>query len=210
MLNKLMPDWFKIFYYKSRGRIPWSRGYNTYKWKIIRGTLSNKELMKLFKEGKALPVGYGARLDVRVVEYPWLFSRLSQTPEKMLDAGSSLNYQYILELLKSLNKDITIINLNPEPESFPEKRISYIFGDMRDMPFRDNYFDCIICISTFQHIGMDNTGYLNDKQYREQSLWDFEKVTLELKRVVRGGAGFLLLFRLENIKTLKGFSSLIR
>ena len=44
----------------------------------------------------ALPVGHGFRLDERIVEYPWLFSRLPSGAGNLLDAGSVLNYEFLL------------------------------------------------------------------------------------------------------------------
>jgi len=37
------------------------------------------------------------------------------------------------------------------------KGISYIFEDLRESCFRDDYFDIVVSLSTIEHIGLDNT-----------------------------------------------------
>ena len=67
-----------------------------------------------------------------------------------------------------------------------------MFDDIRTMPFKDNAFDVITCISTLEHIGLDNTSYLNDAKYKEAGMFDFEKAILELKRVLKSGGKLLI------------------
>lgn len=187
-IYKLIPDWFKVGYYKFRGGRPWSRGYSTYKFAYIKKVINNQELMKRFRGFEVLPKGYGYALDDRVVEYPWLLSRFPQEKrKKLLDAGSTLNFKDILEHEVLKNKKITIVNLNPESNCFWQRGVSYIFEDLRNLPFKDNYFDYITCISTLEHIGMDNILYTSDLRYKEEKIFDFEKMVLELKRVLKKG-----------------------
>jgi hypothetical protein len=32
-------------------------------------------------------------------------------------------------------------------------------ADVRDLPFEDRAFDLVLCVSTLEHVGADNTGY---------------------------------------------------
>jgi SAM-dependent methyltransferase len=192
IVQKLTPDWFKIFYYKFRGSRPWSKGYFTFKFQFIKGAINNPEIIKRFENSESLPEGYGFSLDERVVEYPWFLSRISALEGKLLDAGSALNFKEILGSAALKNKKITIINLNPEPNCFWQKGISYIYGDIRETLFKDNYFDHITCISTLEHIGMDNIIYSKDLKYREGKIFDFEKAILELKRVLKTGGSLFI------------------
>lgn len=185
IIYKLIPDWFKVGYYELRGKRPWNKGYFTFKFQYIQRAINDREIIKIFKDSKPLAKGYGYSLDERVIEYPWVLSRISVSEGNLLDAGSALNIKEVLEHPIFNNKKITIVNLNPEPNCFWQKGISYVFGDIRELPFKDNYFDFITCISTLEHIGMDNVLYTEDSKYKEEKIFDFEKAVSELKRVLK-------------------------
>lgn len=189
-LYKLIPSWLKIIFFKIGGKKPWSKGYFTFKFKYIKEAINNQQIMKNFKSRENLPKKYGYALDERVVEYPWVLSRISlfnNLNPNLLDAGSVLNFKEILEHESLKNKKITIVNLNPESNCFWQKGISYLFADIRELPLKDDCFDLITCISTLEHIGMDNVLYTRDSKYREEKIFDFEKAILELKRVLKKG-----------------------
>lgn len=179
--------------YVNGGRKPWSEGYQQFKQDHISAVLNSEKLMTAFSRGFELPQQYGQYLDERVVEYPWLFSRLSKDAGDLLDAGSSLNFDFILTHPVLKEKTITIVTLEPEPKCFWRRRISYFFGDIRSLAFRDNYFDDVVCISTLEHVGMDNTMvYSADRRFKEGRRLDFLKAVAELRRVVkRGGRLFV-------------------
>lgn len=188
LVYNLVPDWLKIAYYKINGRRPLSRGYFTFKFEYIKKAINNPETLKKFKNLEKLPEEYGYALDERVVEYPWVLSRLSEAPSgNLLDTGSTLNYRQIIEFSGLKNKKITIINLNPESFCFWQREVSYIFGDIREMPFRDDYFDYVNCISTLEHVGMDNTIHTKKQKDKEEKFFDFEKAVLEIKRILKKG-----------------------
>lgn len=178
--------------YQRGGRIPWSQGYIDFRRGFLMETLHNHALMARFRAGDELPEGFGTRLDERVVEYPWLFSRLSADREMMLDAGSVLNFEFLLELPILENKTIVIYTL--EPEGVVSKAsVSYIYGDLRQTILRDNLFDVIVCISTLEHVGMDNTMlYAQSARFHEARPSDYREVITELKRMLRP-AGTLFL-----------------
>lgn len=186
IIYKLIPGWFKIYCYKLSSRRPWGHGYFTFKFQYIKKAINNHEVIKKFKNSEFLPERYGYAIDERVVEYPWVLSRIpSSNGGNLLDAGSVLNFKEILEFPALKNKKINIVNLNLESNCFLQKGISYVLGDIRHLPFKDNYFDYITCISTLEHIGMDNTLYTKDVRYKEEKKFDFEKAVLELKRVLK-------------------------
>jgi SAM-dependent methyltransferase len=110
-----------------------------------------------FAHEQALPPGYGAGATERVIEIPWL---LSQRPSgRALDAGSSLNHSEFLDRLLPLVDRLDIVTLGYEGVAYLERDISYMFADLRDLPYRDEHFDTVMSISTLEHIGMDNTAY---------------------------------------------------
>lgn len=191
--KKIISDRLKVAYFKLNGCRPWSRGYFTFKFKYIEKAINDKELMERFKDSRSLPEKYGYALDERVVEYPWVLSRISASEDgNFLDAGSALNIKEILESPVLKNKKITIANLNPETNCFWQNNISYVFADIRELPFKESCFNYITCISTLEHIGMDNSIYIEDQKYKEEKVFDFEKAILELKRVLKPGGKLLI------------------
>ncbi len=197
LLRKLRPRWFHdpagdMKAYLRNGRRPWSRGYLQFRDQFLAQRLRDPSFLQTFQASEPLPPGYGAFLDERVVEYPWLFSRLPPQPSRILDAGSILNYPHLLEHARLQNKRLTIVTLAPEGYCLWQKAISYVFADLRDLPFRDAYFDCVVCISTLEHVGKDNATYTDDPAYRENHAHDFEKAVRELRRVCRTGGQVLL------------------
>jgi len=122
-----------------------------------------------------------------VIEYPWVLSRIFLAAgEILLDVGSSLNYKPILNFEALQDKKITILNLSPEDNRF--SKISYVVGDIRNLPFDSNSFDLITCISTLEHVGLDNTRYASEAKNLESRPRDFEKAVGELKRVAKPNA----------------------
>ena len=130
--------------------------------------------------------GYGFGLDERIIEYPWLFARLPFGDGTLLDAGSVLNFKYILTQKSLLNKKIFISTLSPEKVSFWKRSISYIYEDMRDICYKDNYFDYIVSLSVIEHIGLDNTKfYTKDKLMNELNQESYLLVVDEMRRVLK-------------------------
>ena len=111
---------FALLVFFIRGKKPWKFGYNEYKKQYIR-----KHYIDF--DPDIIPQGYGLRIDERAVEYPWMFSRLPEGNGNLLDAGSILNYNYILNHPKLKTKKIYISTLAPEKRCFWTKVVSYIY-----------------------------------------------------------------------------------
>jgi SAM-dependent methyltransferase len=173
--------------YLCNGRRPWSRGYGSYKEEYIRRCLHDAALLENLEAESDLPASYGEFLDERVVEYPWLYARMRPFSGRLLDAGSALNHSFALEHPRLKSKELTIVTLAPESCCFWQHRISYVFADMRDLPFRDGYFDEVVSISTIEHIGKDNVIYTGDRAFRQNNNRDFLLAVRELKRVCKPG-----------------------
>lgn len=132
-----------------------------------------------------LPLKYGVGLGERVIEIPWALSQIPKEKGIHLDAGSSLNFKKILNHKKIKNKNIIIQNLNVEKQNYPSQNISYIYGDLRQQIFKDQYFDSITCISVLEHIGMDNTKYTGKKMYKENNSKDYQEVIKNFKNIIK-------------------------
>lgn len=198
--------------YKSNGMIPWSEGYVAYKEIQIAQSINDEDLIKQMKL-KNLPSGYGFKLDERIVEYLWIWSHLNFKDSKILDAGSTLNFNFAVENKVINANDLYIYTFAPESNSFTNKSISYIYGDLRDIPFKSNLFDCIISQSTIEHIGMDNSIYgydIADDKKSEQKSYDYLRAIDEMIRVLKPTGTMLITFpygKFENHGFFQQFDS---
>lgn len=174
------------------GRIPWSAGYGAYKRHFVTRALEDPELLQRFRRGSTLPAGYGIGLDARCVEYPWLFAHLDEGAELVLDAGSALNHEYLLRRPLLRRKTLHILTLAPEDVCFWQERISYLFSDLRDIPVRNAFYDTVVCVSTLEHVGFDNTFYTRDDAHVEDDPEAFTHAVAELRRVLKPGGTLLL------------------
>jgi SAM-dependent methyltransferase len=173
--------------YLATGRRPWSRGYDAFKEAFLAQHLADPLLLQRVATDDPLPPGYGEFLDERVVEYPWLLSRLQERPARVLDAGSSLNHAYLLDHPRLRVRDLTLVTLAPESQCHWQRRISYVFADLRHLPFRDNFFDEVVSISTVEHVGKVNHLYTRDRRFHENDNTAFGAAVRELRRVCRPG-----------------------
>jgi hypothetical protein len=178
--------------YWVRGRPPWSIGYHTTKRRAIENAIDGQLIVR----GKDLPLGFGIALDERVVEYPWIFGHLSSAKEvrpRILDAGSILNHDFILRKPPVRGSDLTIMTLAPEKHCQWYDQISYVYGDLRNTFFKDETFDAVICISTIEHVGLDNTMlYTADRNRNERDDEGFIAAAREFRRILnRGGTCYI-------------------
>lgn len=168
--------------------MPWTPGYDWHKKRVIEEAIRDGQF-----NPDSLANGYGWRLDERVVEYPWLFAHLPKGPGKLLDAGSSLNHPYLLTHPRLAEKRCYISTLAPEASAAWDKGVSYVYEDLRDISFRDNFFDWVVCISTLEHIGLDNTLlYTSDSTKKESDTSAFAECIAQLKRVLTPGGTLFL------------------
>jgi SAM-dependent methyltransferase len=174
------------------GSLPWSAGYAEAKHHLITKTLTDSGSMENFRTGAQLPNGFGVGIDERCIEYPWLFSQLGAEANRILDAGSVFNHEYVLNAPQLQAKKIDIMTLAPEPRCYWQRGISYLYGDLRDMPFRNELYDAIACVSTLEHVGMDNRQYTHDGSQVVYDDTGFMKAMAEMSRVLKRGGAFFL------------------
>jgi SAM-dependent methyltransferase len=187
---------FKSLEYKNKGQIPWSEGYLDHKVSTITNAISDIDFLNNLNV-KNIHDNYGYRLDERVIEYPWIFSKLDSTEGKLLDAGSTFNFNFIVNHPVLKNKDLTILTFAPEKNCFHEKRISYVYEDLRNLPFKDELFDVVVSQSTIEHIDMDNSIYGYDIEHNEnenRKSFEYIKAVREMVRVLKPRGQLLLTF----------------
>lgn len=184
----------KIKKYIKSGMIPWSEGYKEFKWQQITQVINDEQIINNFKLQKAIS-NFGVALDERIVEYPWIISNLFSVPNKILDAGSTFNFKEIIDNKIIAIKKKTILTYFPESPNYNEFGISYVYSDLRDIPFRDQYFDEIVCQSTLEHIDMDNSmyGYKSESNTSpKEKSFEYLTVVKELVRVLNSQGQLLI------------------
>lgn len=183
--NHAKTGWLDLF---SPGPVvPWTKAYRSRKKTLISETLRDEDLMVRFRNRESLPSGYGIGIDERCVEYPWLIARLSDEPERYLDAGSTHNHPMILETGFFDQKEMHIVTLHPEPKCYWRRGISYLFADIRDLPIKDGFYGTISSISTLEHVGMDNRAYTGGRKMGAPDSRGFVRALQELDRVLEPG-----------------------
>lgn len=187
-----MPRWRFARVYRSNEQVQrvWWAGYDEAKDQALADTLDSAELLERFRSGGSLPRGFGFTLDERIVEIPWVVANLS--PEgRVLDAGSALNHQIILERVMPRVESLTITTFTEE-DAHPELGPSYVTADLRELPFESESFETIVCVSTLDHVGMDNSAYGAAETRSDDPDHEVELAVSELHRVLRPGGRLLV------------------
>lgn len=171
-----------------RGRVPGASGHSYAKWAAIERALAG-----------AVDHAYGhddAGLDERVVEYPWALHRIAarrSSGERILDAGSVLNHPRILAHCRRAGlTPLSIVTLHYEGRAEVSDDVRYEFGDLRELPYRDGWFSSVVCLSTLEHVGMDNAGYGDTAGMSSDPAREVTRAMVELRRVTRTGGSLLL------------------
>jgi hypothetical protein len=100
--------------------------------------------------------GIGVGLSERVVEIPWVLRRLpGDRGNRVLDIGTAFSPMIYKWLLIRQPHVIEVADLN---ETYIPGLRSHV-ADVRNLPFAPDSFDIAVCVSTLEHIGMDNTNY---------------------------------------------------
>ncbi len=118
-----------------------------------------------------------ASTEERVIEIPWVLARYDGET-RVLDAGYAFAEAPYLAGLTALGATgLTGVDL-VEAE-VPGLRS--VVADLRELPFGDGAFDLVLCVSTLEHVGRDNTVYGLAAEHDDEGL----AVALrELRRVL--------------------------
>jgi glycosyltransferase involved in cell wall biosynthesis/SAM-dependent methyltransferase len=94
-------------------------------------------------------------LTERVIEIPWVLSRWNGE-RRVLDLGYAFAPGAYLTALLTLPIE-RVHGADRAGRAVPG--MERVRADLRALPYRDGAFDLVICISTIEHIGLDNTRY---------------------------------------------------
>jgi Methyltransferase domain len=143
---------------------PWSRrlGQLAYLPKLVGGHQGTRRefveepiIERLVLESQPLE-GIGVGLTERVIEIPWVLRSLpSDAGTRVLDIGTAFAPVVYKRLLVRQPQTVEVADL-AEAEIVGLR--SHV-ADVRSLPFAEDSFDVAICLSTLEHVGMDNTNY---------------------------------------------------
>ena len=142
---------------------PWSRllGQLAYLPQLARGhqethmAFAEERLIEQLLAGDGPLERIGQGLSERVVEVPWVVRSLPRAPSRVLDVGTAFAPVVYKRVLARQPQTVEVVDL--AEASIPGLR-SHV-ADIRSLPFADGEFGAATCISTLEHIGMENTHY---------------------------------------------------
>lgn len=172
--------------WKRRGSVPHTAGANSAKWLAIETALSRADGRYGFDD---------PGVDERVVEYGWLFDRMSTLAGggPVLDAGSVLNYAPVLNAWTRAGfPPVSIVTLAYEGHAFASNDVRYEFADLRKLPYRDEWFSAVVCLSTIEHVGLDNSIYGASAEATVDPTREAVRALREIQRVTARGGSLLL------------------
>lgn len=118
-------------------------------------------LERSLRLGSVLPPPTGAATlgsTERVIEVPWVLSRLGVIESsEVLDTGSAFAPHTYRRLLRRIGGTCRLHLADIADCDIPGATAHR--ADIRALPFENDRFDAVICISTLEHIGMDNHQY---------------------------------------------------
>lgn len=92
--------------------------------------------------------------DERVIEIPWVLARVRG--RRALEVGYAFaEPSYLAGLLQAGFDELTGVDL----AEADVPGLTRVQADVRELPFERDAFDLVLCVSTLEHVGTDNTGY---------------------------------------------------
>jgi hypothetical protein len=85
-------------------------------------------------------------------------------PGRVLDAGCALN-GYLSHAMEASVVHLTQNTASEKTFVHTTRPLSYVSADLRDLSlFRDRSFDRTVCVSTLEHVGLNNQTYLGPEE----------------------------------------------
>jgi O-antigen chain-terminating methyltransferase len=140
--------------------------------------------------------GFG--MTERFVEIPWCLHRRGAA-QVVLDIGyTHADTEYLQGLANIQIQDLYGLDIAPAkhitvsgPDGVTRPLLKPVQADVRQTPFSDDFFELIFCISTIEHIGMDNTNYQPGMEDAPSQCGDYDAIR-ELCRITRPQGRLLL------------------
>jgi SAM-dependent methyltransferase len=122
-------------------------------------------------------------LDERIVEIPWVLSRLSAG--SVLEVGHAFaEPAYLAALRRAGLESLVAVDLAERNVAGVET----VVGDVRELPFEQGSFEQVLLVSTLEHVGADNAVYGVD----EERPGGPAHALAELRRVLRASGRLLV------------------
>ena len=135
---------------------------------LLHELVTSEEHRRVRELDDAVALGLGARgrgerlswiqapagTDERVVEIPWVLSRL-RPRGRVLEVGYAFAEPAYLAALVRSGVELVGVDLADREVDGIERHLS----DVRTLPFPDDSFDQVLLVSTLEHVGADNSVY---------------------------------------------------
>jgi SAM-dependent methyltransferase len=123
-------------------------------------------------------------INERIIEIPLAIQWLSRMPadSTVLDLGCAESALPLF--LSGTGYRVTGCDYRPYPYCHPN--LNFVRGDILQLPFADEKYDAVMCISTLEHIGM---GFYQDPLLSERA---DKTAILEMYRVLKKSGLFIL------------------
>jgi SAM-dependent methyltransferase len=165
---------------------------------LVHELVASDEAVRVRQLDDAVALGLGARdrgeqlswlqegpeTDERVVEIPWVLSRLVGSG-RVLEVGYAFaEPAYLAGLLRS---GVTLVGVDLAERGV--EGMERLVADVRALPLPDASIDQVLLVSTLEHVGADNTGYGLEAEADPASS---TAALRELGRVLRPGGTLLV------------------
>ena len=159
---------------------------------LIHELTSSEDFKRVCELDDAVALGLGARerrerirwlqapsgTDERVVEIPWVLSRLRKSG-RVLEVGYAFaETAYLGGLLRA---GVELVGADLATRDV--EGIETVEADVRNLPFPERSFDQVLLVSTLEHVGADNTVYGLGAESDEAARLDALKSWLECSAV---------------------------
>jgi ubiquinone/menaquinone biosynthesis C-methylase UbiE len=128
------------------------------------------------------------KLHSRCIEYPYAASKLNDE-QRILDVGTAKADKAWIDWLEAL--PIEVHGTDYDEMNVPLKRMKFTQGDVRKLPYKDNYFDAIMAVSVIEHIGLNDAQVKAVDQPKKSDSGDVEAVR-ELIRILKPGGKLIM------------------